>query len=211
MNVKLARFLFMGVLVLCARLAPADLLGTYSSSALFGAPTFNPLVDVPLSFGGSIALGDNLGLFGSLSQQVIHFQSNADDPDYSTFVAKLTDGTDETISANVFLHGTSTGAGGNTTESAAFGTVPDFAGDQITEIRLTIDPFRVTTFAPNQSLPNGLTTVTSEPPGNPMTYRWEVFGTAVPEPATGELWVLAWAALFFKHKIRLRQVESPRL
>ena len=60
---------------------------------------------------------------------------------------------------------------------------------------------------PNQSLPNGLTTVTSEPPGNPMTYHWEVFGTAVPEPATGELLGIACIGLFLKRKGRTTNID----
>lgn len=189
--------IFLGLIVVFAASTVASassLLGTYSSGGLYGYGVVIPTIDIQLSDGAAI-LGDALNLPSSSTTQQFSFQSNADDPDYSAFVAKLTNGTNDPLIATQVLHGTSLGNVYNGTESVGFARTPDFAGYNISEIRLTVDPFLLTIVPPNAGAPSGVTTLSNPSITGQATFRWEVYGTAVPEPYTGFLSIVFCAAL----------------
>ncbi len=173
----------------------SSLLGTYSSGGQYGFGVVVPTIDVQLS-DGSVTLGEALNLPSSSATQQFSFKSNADDPDFAAFVGKLSNGNNDSLIAAQVLHGTSLGNVYNGTESAGFGRAPDFAGYSIDEIRLTVDPFLLTIVPPNAGLPSGLTTLSNPSFTGPATFRWEVYGNAVPEPCTGLLTICFVGALF---------------
>ncbi len=94
------------------------------------------------------ALFEGVGLLSNVGN-TIWVSSNADDPQFSTFVGALTDGLDETLWGKVALKadgGFIGGSGIGYYESSFFGDgqTHDFAGDAIGRIGLRVDEATVT-------------------------------------------------------------------
>ena len=151
-----------------------QVLGSFTTWGLVGSsPGFDDSARFIIGHGSDVfdinPLGDDRLVLASASTQSFTYRSDADDPNYSAMVTRLTNGTNDPVSIFLAFGHSVTRSGLVISESSAFLVLCDFVGCRITGLRVIIDPFRIGPWSVGG-------TIIEHPYGGEFRYRWEVLG-----------------------------------
>ena len=159
-----------------------QVLGSFTTWGLVGSsPGFDDSARFIIGHGSDVfdinPLGDDRLVPASASTQSFTYRSDADDPNYSAMVTRLTNGTNDPVSIFLAFGHSVTRSGLVISESSAFLVLSDFVGCRITGLRVIIDPFRIGPWSAGG-------TIIEHPYGGEFRYRWEVIGEPPLPPVT---------------------------